>query len=516
MMNKILHILTLSGFLILSIDSYAQDVMQIHSGGNFYNTGDVGAFGDVVHQGDLHCGGFNFYGSTWTNSPSATIVVVGSGPGAVVFEQPNPLYGSFALQNLDGGGSTPTFHRIGINNPNNVQLINTDTYIASRLGFFTNGHLVLNNQDLVLKSAANIIGASATQHVKTNAAMTATKGFLVKEGVGASNVFYPVGNTTYNPANINNTGVVDDIKVRINDEVLGDGTSGLPYFTDRVERTWHIEEGTAGGSNVTMTLQWDETEELLGFDRTNCAVKHYTTAWDNPPTSPANNVAGTTWSQTRTGVVSFSPFGVRDPDAGILPIELVYFAVKLQEDCNGSLITWTTASEENVAQFELQHSLDGIHFVTIGKENPTNTLQTHTYYHSFYNLNLSGDATNYFRLKSIDKDASFAYSDIVHLDATACLTGSKNKYDYSIYPSPNSIGELYIRLPQGFEENKEGVFLVTDVLGRKVLEQVQNLNKGQRIFSLNIQNLAAGTYFIQHGNEQEQNLSTQKFVVIHP
>lgn len=517
MINKILHILLSSCLLVLINNAtQAQDVLQVHSGANFYNTGNIGVYGDVVHEGDLRCGGINFYGQTWTNSPTATIVLLAAS-GAILFTQPNPLYGSFAVQNIDGGGSTSTFRRIGINNPNNVQLINTDSYIFSRLDFLGDGHLVLNNQDLSLASAALIQGASVTAHIKTNAAITASKGFLIRESVGATNTVYPIGNTAYNPATINNSGVADDIKIRVNDEVLGNGTSGLAYFTDRVARTWHVEEAIAGGSNVAMTLQWEETEELSGFDRTDCGVKHYTGGvWDNPAYSPATNVAGTTWSQTRTGIVSFSPFGVRDPDEGSLPIELVYFGVKLQEDCNGSLITWTTATEKNVARFELEYSLDGIQFATIGQELPTNTVNTHSYYHSFYDLNLSGNAANYFRLKSIDEDGSFAYSDVVHLNATPCLSGSKNKYDYSIYPSPNNIGELYIRLPQGFEENKEGVFIVTDVLGRTVLEQIQNLNKGQRIFRLDIQNLAAGTYFIQHKNKHVANLSPHKFVVIHP
>lgn len=65
------------------------------------------------------------------------------------------------------------------------------------------------------------------------------------------------------------------------------------------------------------------------------------------------------------GFTGFSGYALGDivtPDIG-LPVELTYFNAKCIDD--KVTINWTTASEENSAYFEVEHSSDAIHFTAI-------------------------------------------------------------------------------------------------------------------------------------------------------
>lgn len=92
----------------------------------------------------------------------------------------------------------------------------------------------------------------------------------------------------------------------------------------------------------------------------------------------------------------------------ILPIELVYFNV----DCvnNQQQFTWQTVSEINNNYFEIEYSKDAFHFITsskiYSKNGNANYLQN---YSTQYIIN---DPFIYFRLKQVDKDGKFSYSNI--------------------------------------------------------------------------------------------------------
>src|SRR6202012_2934437 len=92
-----------------------------------------------------------------------------------------------------------------------------------------------------------------------------------------------------------------------------------------------------------------------------------------------------------------------------LPITLLQFNGRL--DNNNAVLTWSTSSEQNSKTFEIDRSFDGTVFLPIGNVAAAgNSTSTRNY--TFTDPSLTRD-TNYYRLKEIDLDDHFTYSNVV-------------------------------------------------------------------------------------------------------
>ncbi len=111
-----------------------------------------------------------------------------------------------------------------------------------------------------------------TNYIKT----TGTGG--LKRNVGSTNVTFPVGTaTTYNPLVMRNTGTLDKFTVRVKATF-----DNPPIDANKVvNRQWTIDEEVVGGSNATISLQWNLAEEASGFIRNvDLLISRYTgTIW---------------------------------------------------------------------------------------------------------------------------------------------------------------------------------------------------------------------------------------------
>lgn len=117
-----------------------------------------------------------------------------------------------------------------------------------------------------------------------------------------------------------------------------------------------------------------------------------------------------TWTGTGTLTVGGDLTGGGDigTRAYTLTVELTSFDAKQKSDF--VLLNWQTAAEINNDYFEVQYSSNGVDFVTLdfisGKGN-SNDIKNYSF--SDYNNPLNG----FYRLKQVDFDGSFEYSDIV-------------------------------------------------------------------------------------------------------
>jgi Secretion system C-terminal sorting domain len=91
----------------------------------------------------------------------------------------------------------------------------------------------------------------------------------------------------------------------------------------------------------------------------------------------------------------------------VTPIVLESFEVT-KSDCNANLV-WKTASELNADKFELEVSTNGA--ASYGKFATVASANAATGKNYVYSFPMQQNVTYYFRLKSIDKDGSFKYSD---------------------------------------------------------------------------------------------------------
>lgn len=111
----------------------------------------------------------------------------------------------------------------------------------------------------------------------------------------------------------------------------------------------------------------------------------------------------------------------------ILPVELTHFAAKLVND--QVQIGWNSASATNFSHYEIEHSTDGKNFESIYKKMSEGDHLNALFHYWLHKSPVSGN--NYYRLKMVDLDGSFDYSEIAVVQWNK---GSK----ISIYPNPTT------------------------------------------------------------------------------
>lgn len=167
----------------------------------------------------------------------------------------------------------------------------------------------LNNNNLNLKGSNSLVTGNTSSYIVTNGT-----GKVSVENVDTArgNITLPIGTATnYNPITLSNLGTADTFSARVETGVASNytgETQGTVIAEKGVNATWYINEGTNGGSNANVQLQWNESQELPNFDRPTTKMGHYNgTVWE----SLTGTLAGASpYTYVVNGVTSFSPFAV--------------------------------------------------------------------------------------------------------------------------------------------------------------------------------------------------------------
>ena len=170
-----------------------------------------------------------------------------------------------------------------------------------------------------------------------------------------------------------------------------------------------------------------------------------------------------------------------------LPVELTSFFVKTLG--MEVFINWITASELNNSHFEIQHSIDGANFRAIDEvigNGTTQEKQAYSYTHA-----TPANGTNYYRLKQVDYDGAFEYSDIRVIEI-------KRAGKIVINPSA-AIAEITIRLAETTGDNN--LIGIYDMMGRTVMMSAFDGTLDAK--TIDISNLEKGYYVVrvQAGSE---------------
>ena len=171
-------------------------------------------------------------------------------------------------------------------------------------------------------------------------------------------------------------------------------------------------------------------------------------------------------------------------DLGTVPVELTSFNAN---SVNGNVeLVWNTATEKNNNGFEIERKSATSEFVKIGfvKGNGTTTNVSS---YSFTDKNVKADYS--YRLKQIDFDGTFAYSDIVNVSANQLpVTFALGQN----FPNPfNPTTSISYSLPQAGVVN----LAIFNTLGQKVKEVVNSYQEaGNYTVSLNASDLSSGNY----------------------
>ncbi len=171
----------------------------------------------------------------------------------------------------------------------------------------------------------------------------------------------------------------------------------------------------------------------------------------------------------------------------VLPVELSAFNAQ-KENCNVRL-SWTAESELNFSHYELQRSSNGISFRTIKSIQAVSRDQTPTYQY----LDEATGKINYYRLKMVDLDGRIDYSKTLNVNVN-CYDDK----DMIIFPNPAIHEQHTVLSVKLYSQNEETTLLITDLMGRTIKKMLLPTSKEWNVIRIDITDLAAGAYFIQH------------------
>jgi hypothetical protein len=158
----------------------------------------------------------------------------------------------------------------------------------------------------------------------------------------------------------------------------------------------------------------------------------------------------------------------------ILPVKLTSFEAQITGS-NTTLISWTTSTEINNSGFEIERSVDSEIFETAGFVKGAGNSNAM----SKYAFEYGSDESAFYRLKQMDYDGKFNYSNIISVTNTkGAATTSPNPFNNQIAINANNI-----------ITHAE----IVDMMGKVVLSQTINNYSG----NLNAQELRNGIYFIK-------------------
>ena len=174
-----------------------------------------------------------------------------------------------------------------------------------------------------------------------------------------------------------------------------------------------------------------------------------------------------------------------------LSIELLDFK---GECINGTpQLNWITASEINNDYFTIERSSNGIHFEAIGTVDGADNSPATLNYEFVDATPLppqeeSGSGVGYYRLKQTDFDGKFEY--IGPITVEYC---SKSFQQLALYPN-HANDKLFIEISSPKDAGL-AVLQITDLLGRTIRTEKLNIQKGNNIHKISVEEFSSGMYF---------------------
>lgn len=101
----------------------------------------------------------------------------------------------------------------------------------------------------------------------------------------------------------------------------------------------------------------------------------------------------------------------------VMPVTLLDFSGRTAS--GSTLLSWKTAQEENAKEYQVQRSADGSSFTTIGVVAAQGNTSTETAYR--FTDYTPGSGTHFYRLKMVDENATYKYSQVLQFSLEAPL-----------------------------------------------------------------------------------------------
>lgn len=214
--------------------------------------------------------------------------------------------------------------------------------------------------------------------------------------------------------------------------------------------------------------------------------------WPNPGNTPEAEGNSLSWNDQD----SLSYLNNGCSEIIVTPVKLVSFSAI--SNAHDVALTWKTANELNTKEFQVEWSADGRNFNPVGSVNAFGNSAVQRNY-AFTHRNAAA-GNNFYRLKIMDANGSFAYSPIVKLNFTG-------KGSIRVYPSITH-GELHVELNAARQE--ASTVMVLDLTGRVLLSKQMQVMAGYNRIDLTVNNLPAGEYLLKFMSTNDHSIT--KFI----
>jgi len=262
-------------------------------------------------------------------------------------------------------------------------------------------------------------------------------------------------------------------------------SDGIPNYLDLDSDGDGCTDAIEGGASFTSTALYDSA---LPGGNNGSTYKGSTSIEVTQNLGNDVDAYGIPMNATSTGqsIGTSEDVNVQDINCLPLPIKLSLFVAK-NIDCKVNLLSWITASEVNSERFEIERSINGYDFVSIGNiEAAHNSITNRAYLFKDYS-----SKSAYYRLKMVNIDKSFEYSDIIFLNP--CI----DKVFKIGALSPNPTSEI-VNLELKTENQREVTVYIFNALGQLMLAlPKQHLNIGQNNIQIDVNELPNSTYFLK-------------------
>jgi len=463
----------------------------------------------------------------------------------------NPEFGYPEIRNTEAATYLmiieSTNDKIMLFNPVNGDLIETD-FIVDAVNFNTPIEALLSPSLTVLTS--NQIGDNVVIHDTTGTFLSVFYGgntavldnirgteftpnftsLLVTVGGGANAdavaEFDPAGNYTGNFIAIGAGGLASpfDIVRRTSDYLVASIDSDqllrydlagafLSVFASGI--TFPEQISIASNGNVLLASFSTPNSGVIVYDSLGAQLNVFSAVTGNRGVYPLGNgniittngsgvheLDGTTGALLRTIVAGVSGRFISPMDFSIIPVELTSF---IGSTVNGNvLLNWKTATEMNNSGFEIQRSSDRMSFSKVAFVSGYGTTTESQNYS--YTDNFVTNGKYYYRLKQIDFNGAFAYSDIIEVNVAAPIEFALQQN----YPNPFNPSTL---ISYSIPQNSFVTLKVYDVLGNEVATLVnQTQSAGKYDVRFDASSLSNGVYM--YSIKTDNFSSTKKMILM--
>ena len=416
---------------------------------------------------------------------------------------------------ITGNGLPSAVNNLVVNQPNSLTLSN-DIEVNGNI-VLASGLVILNSHNLTLSATSTINGTPSS----TKMVVATGNGQLRKRFLGIGSFTFPVGDNDgtaeYSPVTldfISGSFSSAYAGVRLVNAKHPQNTSTSNYLN----RYWTVASSGITGFSCNVTFTYVDADVQPGGTEGSIYGAQYSGSWN------LLNQVNSTMNQISHTVSSFSDFTGGESSA--LPVELVSFNASVKQ--NSVQLSWKTETEVNNYGFEIERSSNNETFTKYSFIRGSGNSNSDKHY-SFTDNNLQ-NGTYYYRLKQLDTDGQFSYSDVVK----ATIDYTPNSFALSQnYPNPfNPSTKISWQSPvSGWQTLK-----VYDILGNEVATLVNEFreagsyevefsanggsasgrNASQLTSGVYIYKISAGRFFGYKENDFKQVRKVTKYIITSP